>query len=267
MGERSCLIWSCVVVMAVTATSCVEGAACQSHEDCPAPQSCDGSGRCRSPATSGTSSSSGGPASSCLGLLQSNPALAGQDGLYTIQPSVPKGNAAATQVWCDMTVSGGGWTLVARSVVGEQVSSWGWLAQEGAPDDDNKPYSLGVNDHVFTFSEVLVGAHATGKTWTRAYRMALPADFLEGYTDSAVAVGAAEPVVGDCDPRERGPGELPFMLAYAGYTHHDNTYFFRDNDQRGWFGLHSDGWVLSTATNPCTRSGELESLPGMIMVR
>ncbi len=51
---------------------------------------------------------------SCLQLLASG--LGDDDGLYTIDPDGDEGSLPPTQVWCNQTTDGGGWTLAQRTV-------------------------------------------------------------------------------------------------------------------------------------------------------
>lgn len=250
-------------------SACLPGAACNTQEDCPAPLECN-AGRCSNPATgsSGSSSSSGvppGPPTNCREYLAQNPGTA--DGVQAVQ--VPgDGGVKTINVWCDMTVAGGGWTLVGRSVDTSSGStpSFGWRSTTGSVTDDSRAYSLNVARNPIAFTEVLFGAYSTGKSWTNAYRVTVPADFLDAFRNDALDVWPPEPAVGACDPPDP-MGQPGFMGRHVGFTSNNEVFFFRDNPQELNFGLNHQTWNLSGDDTDCMRNGLLQGHEGMVMVR
>ncbi|MDB4939220.1 MAG: hypothetical protein JWP87_6192, partial [Labilithrix sp.] len=83
------------------------------------------------------------------------------DGIYRIDPD-GSGALPSLEVFCNMTIAGGGWTLVARSAM-QGAPSFGWNVKTGDLDDDAKPYSLGVDAAGIAFTSILVGVRGSGK--------------------------------------------------------------------------------------------------------
>lgn len=195
------------------------------------------------------------PAPSCRDLLARNPSLQGKNGVYAITP----GDAAALDVYCDMTLDKGGWTLAGRSGVEVPgvLPPFGWSSATGSVQDTNIPYSLNVAANHLSFTEVLV-ASLDGAG--RAYKFAVAPTFLTTGTGT-VPTGTIINVAGDCIP-SGGPS----MLKNTGAPALKDIFFFRDVsglDQHR--GLTPSGFDLSYPD--CTRGGSLDGVQGAVLIR
>lgn len=188
-------------------------------------------------------------------MLAQSPSLHGKDGIY---PIAAGDGGASLDVYCDMTLDDGGWTLAGRS--GTEVPGvlppFGWSSATGSVQDPAIPYSLNVTARQLTFTEVLVAT--TDRA--RAYKIAVAPTFL-GTGRDAVPTGSILTLTGDCAP----PGG-PEMLRNTGAASLADVFFFRDVPDIGQHrGLMPGGFALSYPG--CTRGGSLDGVQGVIMIR
>lgn len=196
------------------------------------------------------------PGPSCREILDQHPERAGLDGPYPLST-----DAGPTLAYCDMSVAGGGWTLVGRSAVGASSTDFGWSKKTGDVTKLEYPYSLGVVALGITFGEILVAErNPKGGVGEVAFRFEAKAGFLAA-VNASIEIRPVVHVRGPCNP----PGG-PSMMRYAGATSLNNTFFLRDvagTDIRN--GLRADGWNLTAGD--CGRNATLDGKQGVVLVR
>lgn len=233
---------------------------CADGDGCPSGLTCRG-GECRPPGDEVDAAPDSELDASVVGASCASLHEEGEDasGVYLVDPDGP-GGAAPFEVYCDMVMDGGGWTLVARSVEGGE-GMFGWLDAAGDVRALEAPYSLGTDRPGFAFSRLLVGSQSGGYGWGgRVYRVAgVPQGFPVEYQDDAVGTERST-VAGNCAPLFG-----PSMLNVIGYTDSPDHFFFRDQAIESAYGLHPDGWSLYY--NDCENAGWLDDVQGMIFVR
>jgi len=194
---------------------------------------------------------------SCLALRDDNRVAPLPNGIYEIRVDSAR---APVNVYCDMSISGGGWTLVGRTA-GNMDEPFGWTTARGLVDGDSQPYSLGLGSSL-AFTEVLIGKRGIDKNWgDRSYRLTVPVDFIMLHTTSAYMTTDVTPIGRTCSPPPSGPA----MLAYIGHTSATDHFFFRDSSGLDLYGMRAG--EFSVNYTDCANGGELQGNEGMIMVR
>jgi len=215
--------------------------------------------------SSGSSSSTGEPdpsttgdpgptARSCAEILDEDPEA--PTGIH----SIVRSDDAVEEVWCEMELDGGGWTLVGRSAPGPEQDSFGWGQSLGMVGVEGDPYSLNAADVGLSFEEILIARSTEFATPVEnAYVIEVPESFLADHPDDAFEHESLRVVLGGCDP-----GSVS-MLRWVGHTTLDSTFFLRDYADRGTYGLRSNGFNL--VHNNCSQGAELNNQQGALFVR
>lgn len=212
------------------------------------------------PADAGSEETKGlpdaGPPRSCAEILVRQPNTATRDGLYPIA-----GDGGAVQVYCDMTVEDGGWTLVGRSASNGSSTDFGWNKKTGQIGQLDYPYSLNVLAMQIPFSEVLVAERSpAGGVGDVAFRYEAKPGFFAA-VDKTIEIRPVVYVRGPCNP-EGGPS----MMRHAGALSLNNAFFLRDiPDTNIRNGLQADGWNLTNGD--CARNATLDGKQGVVLVR
>lgn len=199
---------------------------------------------------------------SCAAIHAADPLRS--SGTFSVAP--PSG---PLDVYCDMTTADGGWTLVARSVMGATVTPFGWKQDKGSVLDDTKPYSLDATK-LAPFTEIMFGTRGTGKTWKApVFQRSLPADFVNVCSTVFAAAAPSTDVTKKC-PAPLAGSHSPSMVAFAGMTNTKDHFVFTDNIGNSSFGLTSSAWNTNGQYDvpaKCTYSGLISDTEGMIFVR
>jgi hypothetical protein len=193
---------------------------------------------------------------SCAGLLKSGITASG---VYDIEPS--PGQKVST--FCEMTLAGGGWTLLARSSTGTPSGGgFGWNRAQGSAADPSAPFSLGVGKTALDFTQILVAEYENERDVVQAFVASLPQGFVTDYANLPYQLSPPfSTVVGSCSP----DGGV-WMLSWTGFTNETDYYFFRDHEQHEGFGLFPDGWNMASGSD-CQYNAGLSGAQGMIFVR
>jgi len=131
------------------------------------------------------------PNSTCKSHKLSLPSAV--NGLYIINPSWKK----IIQVYCNMELDGGGWTLVGRTSEGDSLyQDFWWMVEWGSLDNEVIPYSLWSESKNLNFSEIMLASYTTGKTIDYALSVEI-SDTLY-IKDASQYASASSTVPGSC---------------------------------------------------------------------
>lgn len=182
-------------------------------------------------------------------------------GLYALDPD-GDGAGGAFEAYCEMNVDGGGWTMVARSVVDGQATAFGWSRSTGAAARDDAPYSLdlGAAGEGLQFSQMLVTSYSSAKTIDDAHKIFVSPAFVASCSNSPCARQGGSGLLGAC-----GFVGVRSMLRNAGFTNLETSFWFSDSDQLDdQWGLHPSGFNMQYSD--CRGAG-LDGDQGMVFVR
>lgn len=242
------------------------GVPCSDNDHCPPTSTCVG-GTCSLPdppvgVGDGDGDTTGGDGDGdgdvllkptrCADVLQGDPQAS--TGTYTIYPP---GRLDGVEVWCEMDVAGGGWTLAGRS---EGDADWndpfGWFVERGQPDDHQAVYAAGIGNFGIEVTELLVGEYQSETELGRnVYRIELPSNlFDDQWRNTPLERSDLEIVETTCEGDIDLELQQPWMLIHFGCT--DSSFFYmRDGNSCENFGLFPDGF--SIAYDNCEQAGGL----------
>ncbi len=187
-----------------------------------------------------------GPGTSCFQIRRAGST---DNGLYYIKPEGYTGGAF--QVYCDMQIDEGGWTLVARTDQNLN-GAFGWRNATGSVTDFSQAYSLNVYEKNLTFTEILYGQRASRNNNSWGYNVYkktdIPATFIEDYYYNGISLLSGSVIKG-------GLGQLPVCQQYFGYTNRTNNYFMRNVISPGAIIYGLNGTALKTSID-CVSCGQ-----------
>lgn len=182
-------------------------------------------------------------------------------GIYAIRPSAPP--RSPIDVYCDMDVAGGGWTVIGRSAP-EGVGTFGWRVSRGTPGDADRAYGLDVRV-LDGFTEVLVATRGTSGSGLGAgdiaYRLSVPPGFPDAFPTTSTDALAAITERGDC-----APAGGPEALRYWGYTAEATHYSFDEQPDLAVAGLTPGGFLIESVG--CIGGADLgDGDQGVLLIR
>jgi hypothetical protein len=112
------------------------------------------------------------PYTTCKKLFENG---SNTSGFYNINPTWLN----PVEVYCNMTLGWGGWTLVGRSTVSWNGSGFWWFSKEWNIRNDNSVYSLGEDIKSINFTEVLAATYTSAKTIDQAISFWVSKNFIK----------------------------------------------------------------------------------------
>lgn len=113
------------------------------------------------------------PFTTCKKILENGDSHG--NGIYNINPS----GLNPFEVYCNMEIDNGGWTLVGRSIAGAAGGDFWWLVSNGSIRDDSGLYSLGTEVLNLSFNEIMVTDYTTWKNISRAIKVWIDRGFIQ----------------------------------------------------------------------------------------
>jgi len=172
-----------------------------------------------------------------LDLLTTYPFLSGKDNYYLLYPQGP--NSVGVLTYCDMTIDGGGWMMIARShpsIVNYNSNNWGWRGGAiGSAKDFGQAYQLGwwtfFNGNT-TFSSYIFGNrnNINDNTWGAFVYKVTISDYTT-FTTSDTQQGGTSYTTLKSNTSIYGSTSFPGMQGAIGYPisgTSSNFYYMRD---------------------------------------
>lgn len=111
------------------------------------------------------------PFTTCKKILENGDSYG--DGYYSINPTWTD----PFEVYCNMTIDGGGWTLIARWIPWGTGNFW-WLVSNGEVRNDSYIYSFWDKVKSLNFSEIMLTTYSTEKNIDRAVKVIIDKNYL-----------------------------------------------------------------------------------------
>lgn len=178
------------------------------------------------------------PNSSCNRILEISGSKG--NGIYTIMPN----GSTTIQVYCDMEMDGGGWTMVWRSATG---SSWNfsWSTSTGNVLETNRAYSLSLVQNPISFSDILIARYVWKNTIDLALK--IPNDErlnFQSLTGSTYQTSRQDTLITTGIQSTELTWNQNFAFTYFWNTTQTSRYWFQHSaTPSGSFGLNTNGFV------------------------
>ncbi len=200
------------------------------------------------------------------------------NGIYNINPSW----LSPFEVYCNMEIDGGWWTLVARSSNNSSPNNFWWLSKTWTVRDNNAAYSLWEESTTLGFWEIMISSYVEWKNIEYAAKTSIDKNYIKNssnYWTFSRGIGCTEvyPIsnwMSPCDItwqdwKTTDHSALVFwgLLNYSTDNLLNDTHYFFDEYARNSATLHY--WMESSWWNKTTWDGlgVMENKQGMIFVR
>jgi prepilin-type N-terminal cleavage/methylation domain-containing protein len=199
------------------------------------------------------------PNNSCKRILE----ISGSqwNGLYTIFPN----GVTALQVYCDMEIDGGGWTLVWRSATGS-TGNFSWSVSTGSVSNTSWAYSINLTQNFIPFSDILIARNA----WKNNIDIALKIPNekrlnFQSLTGATYQTSRQDTMLATWVKNTEVTWNQKFPFTFFWNTTQTSRYWFQHTaTPSGTFGLNSNGFV-TWGYNSSYGSWHLRQ--GMIFIR
>jgi len=200
------------------------------------------------------------------------------NGIYNINPT----GLNPFEVYCDMEIDGGWWTLIWRSHESAAPNDFWWLSKRGTVRDNNSAYSLWVDSIETNFSEIMISSYSSWKNISYAAKTSVDRSYYKNtanYKTFSRWVWCTEvfPVTSwrsPCDATwvdgkatEHSALVFWWFFNYSGLDTVNDSHFYFDHFARNsptlFYWLYANGWNKETWDG----LGELFWKQGMVFVR
>ncbi len=182
-------------------------------------------------------------------------------GIYTISPN----GSTKIQVYCDMEIDWGGWTMVARSIVWG-TGALGWSTTRWNPADTTQVYSLWNTAFPIDFSSVMFARYTSWKNIDLALALDRSTSIILNPTGTGTFQSQYRRLVFRSGiPTAEASWNQLFPFTYIWNTSSTLRYWFQHTATPSWsYGLNPSGFVTGGYSSTY---GSWNGKQGMIFIR